>query len=547
MTGSTLRAALLTALLLLLAAQAGSAGQGIPQSLDLRYYGGGDYVTYVKQQQGGTCWTHGAMAAIESNLMMTGAWTAAGEPGEPDLAEYHLDWWNGFNNFNNDDLDPPTGTGLIVHQGGDYLVTAAYLARGEGAVRNVDAQLYQYAPDRSEPGYHYFYVRDIEWYVAGPDLENIADIKRAIMDHGAVGTAFHYDDSLMSGGFVHYLWPWSSLDPNHAVAIVGWDDDYSTQAGRPGAWFCKNSWSASWGQAGFFWISYYDKHCGQHPQMGAVSFRGVEAMQYDHVYYHDYHGWRDTMEDCREAMNAFVAEGREMLKSVSFYTAVDDVAYTVAVYDGFEDGRLCGELSYKHGTIERTGFHTVNLDVPVMLSQGDDFYVRLILSDGGQAFDRSSDVPVLLGARYRVYVESTNGPGQSYFRLGFDPEWRDACNEEWGVNFCIKALTIDVPTGVDEAPALDAEPRIDAVYPNPANPAASVRFTLPQGGDAELEVYDVAGRLVVRLAGGRHDSGEHTVTWRGTDRSGEAVASGVYFVRLETEEGTATRKLALIR
>jgi flagellar hook assembly protein FlgD len=62
-----------------------------------------------------------------------------------------------------------------------------------------------------------------------------------------------------------------------------------------------------------------------------------------------------------------------------------------------------------------------------------------------------------------------------------------------------------------------------------------------------MQVYNVLGQRVETLVDARTSAGLHTVTWDGTNRYGERVGSGVYFVRMEAGSTTETQKVVLVR
>jgi hypothetical protein len=85
------------------------------------------------------------------------------------------------------------------------------------------------------------------------------------------------------------------------------------------------------------------------------------------------------------------------------------------------------------------------------------------------------------------------------------------------------------------------------VVPNPFNPTTTISYSLATPVKVSLSVYDVAGRLVNRLVDETQVAGIHSIVWRGTDRRGTTVASGVYFVRMQSAGESFTRKMVLLK
>ena len=91
------------------------------------------------------------------------------------------------------------------------------------------------------------------------------------------------------------------------------------------------------------------------------------------------------------------------------------------------------------------------------------------------------------------------------------------------------------------------ELRPGAEPPEPVQPPTEVRFTLEQGGPAQLQIFDTRGRLVRTLVNADLPAGQHQVTWRGDDDQGRAVASGVYFYKLQAGDHVASKRMLLVK
>lgn len=84
-------------------------------------------------------------------------------------------------------------------------------------------------------------------------------------------------------------------------------------------------------------------------------------------------------------------------------------------------------------------------------------------------------------------------------------------------------------------------------YPNPFNNSTVIRYALPYETHVKIDIFDALGRKVAQLADLNQSAGTYTVRWEGKDNYNEVVRSGLYFIRLKTNEFTKTIKTLLMK
>jgi len=125
---------------------------------------------------------------------------------------------------------------------------------------------------------------------------------------------------------------------------------------------------------------------------------------------------------------------------------------------------------------------------------------------------------------------------------GVDPNIAYFIRREWGD----RARPADKPVAVSEAMPHPAG-AVLATYPNPFNPATTIRFALPEPSSVRLIVFDLNGRVVRTLVDQPMQAGMHSVVWDGQDALGRDAASGVYLYTVTTSRGASTKRMVLVR
>ena len=414
------------------------------------------YPSIRNQNPYGTCWGFAPTSLAELSVLNNDGTLL-------DLSELHSIYF-AYHYTSADGKDGvkylPTASSNYLFMGGDPSFIYHTYANWVGAADEKTAP-YSEAAATLESGLSNDIAMNDSAHLRNFYIVNKADrkyIKQLIKEYGGVGMSY-YDDNQYYDYSTNSYYSTVSGNTNHAISVVGWDDDKVTNSSNKGAWLVRNSWgSDKYSHFGYFWMSYdepsiYDRVYA----LDCVSDTGSSDDDfYDHNYQYDLsaysqYGWIGTGTSSTIA-NIFTATGTQLLKAVGVETQNPNINYTVNIYTD-----IANSSNPESGTLVRTqtgsftyqGFHTIKMDNPLTLTKGEKFSVVIKL----ESMDGKSGAYYVMESKYNLGNAASwycgGEKGQSFY---YNYGWRDMV-ESMGGNVRIKAYTDDVQIQKPSAPS----------------------------------------------------------------------------------------------
>lgn len=427
-------------------------------------------VTDVKNQGNtDTCWAFSTIAAMESAAIRQGL-----ADNTIDLSENHFAYF--FYHRQNDPLGlTERDKNTIKNKGENYLSNggstwmASYaLATWSGAALEVlspwnlfDETVRENIPKPELAYKNAWIAKNIYFLGNDSSTVNVDEVKDAIVRYGAVAAGYMHSSAYYNARTAAYSSP--KTGGNHAVAIVGWDDNYkkenfssASKVKKDGAWIAKNSWGEEWGEDGYFYLSYEDKSVGN-----MVAYQLQNPNTYQHNYQYDgtaITGYMEKLDSGTKIANIFQAKGSrlnmdETISAVGINLWETDVNYSVQIYRDLKDlSDPCSGtkalVTEKKGKTGSAGIFTLELDKDVTVANGEYYSVVITLKKAGGTnvgIEYSCDTVDWFG------IEAQIDPKQSFvYEKG---KWMDVADytepgtyEKTPICFRVKAYTNDAKT-----------------------------------------------------------------------------------------------------
>lgn len=487
------------------------------------YYSSRDlnYVTGVRDQLFNTCWAYGSLATLESTLLKDSVATEH-------FSTMHMNHWG---------TTRPDGTGWQrdYTNGGYSYISLAYLNSWQGPVLESEY-------DEKMPFSEYlnFNSKGKEKVAVNSciylDTKDIETTKTALYNYGAVVGNYHVNDNYYNSSTKAYFCNLEGLTTaqlnGHCISIVGWDDNFSKENFRfgyqpenDGAWICKNSWGETWGDGGYFYISYEDEYLFDTRFGHSYAFSDYEKFSNKKMlnqneidgatYEFDY----VTNYNSITYINVFdTHEYKNLVEKVNFETTAQGADYVIYSIPLDENNKPVKQQSrwteLSSGTVEYCGY--LSVDTKDFIAKDEKFAIGVQLTKkNGSTNTIGVSEWLTTGGRY-IYIPNAKH-GDSYIvgdnsaPIDLMDFYKSQLDDEIGGTFVIKAVSSDTAlTGdvdLDDIISVMDVTYIQRYIANLTTFTDRQMYLADSDGDGILSVFD-ATHIQMKLAGLLKDSVE---------------------------------------